>query len=80
MQPGPFAAYARTTGFDLVTLQVRRSANAVYFWTPETPRRGRPRKNPASWPPLRLEHERRKRALASGCGRGFHQRRKHPVE
>ena len=29
-------------------LQVRRSANAVYFWTPETPRRGRPRKNPAA--------------------------------
>ena len=29
-------------------LQVRRSANAVYFWTPEAPRRGRPRKNPAA--------------------------------
>ena len=29
-------------------LQVRRSANAVYFWVPEAPRRGRPRKNPAA--------------------------------
>ena len=29
-------------------LQVRRSANVVYFWTPETPRRGRPRKNPTA--------------------------------
>ena len=29
-------------------LQVRRSANAVYFWAPEAPRRGRPRKNPAA--------------------------------
>ena len=29
-------------------LQVRRSANAVYFWTQETPRRGRPRKNPVA--------------------------------
>ena len=29
-------------------LQVRRSANAVYFWTPETPRRGRPRKSSAA--------------------------------
>ena len=28
--------------------QVRRSANAVYFWAAETPRRGRPRKNPAA--------------------------------
>ena len=28
-------------------LQVRRSVNAVYFWAPEAPRRGRPRKNPA---------------------------------
>ena len=27
-------------------LQVRRSANAVYFWTPEARRRGRPRKDP----------------------------------
>ena len=25
-------------------LQVRRSANAIYFWAPEAPRRGRPRK------------------------------------
>ena len=39
------AAAAETLGKEL---QVRRSANAVYFWTPETPRRGRPRKNPAS--------------------------------
>ena len=29
-------------------LQVRRSANAVYFWALEAPRRGRPRKNPAA--------------------------------
>ena len=29
-------------------LQVRRTANAVYFWAPEAPRRGRPRKNPAA--------------------------------
>ena len=29
-------------------LQVRRSASAVYFWAPEAPRRGRPRKNPAA--------------------------------
>ncbi len=29
-------------------LEVRRSANAVYFWAPEAPRRGRPRKNPAA--------------------------------
>ena len=29
-------------------LQVRRSANAVYFWTQETPRRGRPRKGPTA--------------------------------
>ena len=29
-------------------LQVRRSANAVYFWTSEAPRRGRPRKNPVA--------------------------------
>ena len=29
-------------------LQVRRTANAVYFWVPEAPRRGRPRKNPAA--------------------------------
>ena len=29
-------------------LQVRRSANAVYFWTQEAPRRGLPRKNPAA--------------------------------
>ena len=29
-------------------LQVRRSANAVYFWTPVAPRRGRPRKNPVA--------------------------------
>ena len=29
-------------------LQVRRSANAVYFWAPETPRHGRPRKGPAA--------------------------------
>ena len=28
-------------------LQVRRTANAVYFWAPEAPRRGRPRKNAA---------------------------------
>ena len=38
-------AAAEALGRDL---QVRRSANAVYFWTPETPRRGRPRKNPAA--------------------------------
>ena len=29
-------------------LQVRRTANAIYFWAPEAPRRGRPRKNPAA--------------------------------
>ncbi len=29
-------------------LEVRRSANAVYFWAPEAPRRGWPRKNPAA--------------------------------
>ena len=30
-------------------LQVRRSANAVYFWVPEAPpRRGRPRKGPTA--------------------------------
>ena len=39
------AAAAEALGKEL---QVRRSANAVYFWTQETPRRGRPRKNPAA--------------------------------
>ena len=29
-------------------LQVRRSADGVYFWAPEVRRRGRPRKNPAA--------------------------------
>ena len=29
-------------------LQVRRTANAVYFWASEARRRGRPRKNPAA--------------------------------
>ena len=29
-------------------LQVRRSANAVYFWTSETSHRGRPRKGPTA--------------------------------
>ena len=29
-------------------LQVRRSANAVYFWVPDARRRGRPRKGPAA--------------------------------
>ena len=29
-------------------LQVRRSANAVYFWAPEGRQRGRPRKNPVA--------------------------------
>ena len=29
-------------------LQVRRTASAVYFWAPEAPRRGRPRKNPGA--------------------------------
>ena len=29
-------------------LQVRRTANAVYFWAPEAPRRGRPRKGPTA--------------------------------
>ena len=29
-------------------LQVRRSASAVYFWAPEAPRRGRPRKGPTA--------------------------------
>ena len=38
-------AAAEVLGKDL---QVRRSANAVYFWTPEAPRRGRPRKNPVA--------------------------------
>ena len=39
------AAAAEALGKEL---QVRRSANTVYFWTPETRRRGRPRKNPAA--------------------------------
>ena len=39
------AAAAEALGNEL---QVRRSANAVYFWAPEAPRRGRPRKNPAA--------------------------------
>ena len=39
------AAAAEALGKEL---QVRRSADAVYFWSPETPRRGRPRKNPAA--------------------------------
>ena len=29
-------------------LEVRRTASSVYFWEPEAPRRGRPRKNPAA--------------------------------
>ena len=29
-------------------LQLRRTANAVYFWTPDGRRRGRPRKDPAA--------------------------------
>ena len=29
-------------------LQVRRTADAVYFWAPEGQRRGRPRKDPAA--------------------------------
>ena len=29
-------------------LQVRQSADAVYFWTPEAPRRSRPRKGPTA--------------------------------
>ena len=33
------AATAEALGKEL---QIRRSASAVYFWTPETPRRGRP--------------------------------------
>ena len=39
------AAAAEALGKEL---QVRRSANVVYFWAPETPRRGRPRKNSAA--------------------------------
>ena len=29
-------------------LEVRRTANTVYFWAQDAPRRGRPRKNPAA--------------------------------
>ena len=29
-------------------LQVRRTTNSVYFWAPEAPRRGRPRKGPTA--------------------------------
>ena len=39
------AAAAEALGKEL---QVRRSANAVYFWAPEAPRRGRPRKGPTA--------------------------------
>ncbi len=39
------AAAAQALGKDL---EVRRSANAVYFWTPDVRGRGRPRKNPAA--------------------------------
>ena len=39
------AAAAEALGKEL---QLRRSANAVYFWVPETPRRGRPRKGPTA--------------------------------
>ena len=28
------------------SLDIRRTSNAIYFWGPERPRRGRPRKNP----------------------------------
>ena len=38
-------AAAETLGKEL---QVRRSANAVYFWAPDAPRRGRPRKGPTA--------------------------------
>ena len=39
------AAAAEALGKEL---QVRRSANAVYFWASEGPRRGRPRRDPAA--------------------------------
>ena len=39
------AAAAEALGKEL---QLRRSANAVYFWAQEAPRRGRPRKGPAA--------------------------------
>ena len=39
------AAAAEALGKEL---QVRRSANSVYFWAPEVRRRGRPRKNPVA--------------------------------
>ena len=39
------AAAAEALGKEL---QIRRSANAVYFWTLENPRLGRSRKNPAA--------------------------------
>ena len=38
-------AAAEALGTDL---QVRRTAKAIYFWAPEAPRRGRPRKNPVA--------------------------------
>ena len=39
------AAAAEALGKEL---EVRRTAGAVYFWAPDAPRRGRPRKNPAA--------------------------------
>ena len=40
-----FTAAAEALGKEL---EVRRTAGAVYFWAPDAPRRGRPRKNPAA--------------------------------
>ena len=34
-------------------IELRRSANGVYFWTPETPRLGRSGKEPTAWSPRR---------------------------
>ena len=39
------AAAAEALGKEL---QLRRTVNAVYFWAPEAPRRGRPRKGPTA--------------------------------
>ena len=39
------AAAAEALGQEL---EVRRTAGAIYFWAPDAPRRGRPRKNPAA--------------------------------
>ena len=45
------AAAAEALGKEL---QIRRSASAVYFWTPEAPRRGRPSQEPGHVAPIAL--------------------------